>query len=291
MLPSLHRYRLGWAQIIIMTVCFCGYANAFELKPIKSDHTVVSTTSEVSAYRWSQGAAKKVSGRYFADKEERINGRLQRQVWEIGSDVDPDTTHQFMFNQVLSYHPDVVFDCSGLDCGFSNVWANQLLGVPQLYGRDTDQYYTTVSFTVDGQAYVLSVYTVQRGNRRVYQLADLIAVAGDTPTVPEAISNIERSHLAFNPEDIQDHQKAVELALGRLRKDPVLRLLIVGRSTGKTFSQNLADSQQLAQQSREELIAAGIPSQRIDILGIGDYESDSNGSLLAINSLIELWFR
>ena len=291
MLPVLHGYRLQWVLMISMTIWFCGYANALELKPITSDHTVISSDREVTSYRWSQGAAKKVSGRYFADKEERIDGLLHRQVWEIGSDVILDDAHQFIFDQVLSYHPDVVFDCRGLDCGFSNVWANQLLGVPQLYGRDTEQYYTTVSFNADGQAYVLSVYTVQRGNRRVYQLADLVAVAGDTPTVPEAVSKIERSHLAFNPQDITDRQKAVEVALARLRNDAQLRLLIVGRSTGKTFLKNLTDSQQLARQSRDELIAAGIPPERIDILGIGDYESDANGSLLTINSLIELWFR
>ncbi|WP_428253043.1 DUF4892 domain-containing protein [Gynuella sp.] len=270
---------------------YCGYGYALEIKPLQSDHMVIDRQQEMNGYRWFQGAAKKVSGRYFADKEERVNGMLHRQVWEIGADVDLNEAHQFIFSQVLPYNADVIFDCRGLDCGVSNVWANQLFGVSQLYGRDTEQDYTTVSFVLDKQPYILSVYTVQRGNRRVYQLVDMLALKGDVVPVSEVVGNIEHGHLAFNPEDLQDRRKAVELAVVRLAEHPELRLLIVGRSTGGSFSQNLEDSRKLAGQEKTELVTAGVEESRIDTLGIGDYDSDANGSLLTINSLVELWFR
>ncbi|WP_428243684.1 DUF4892 domain-containing protein [Gynuella sp.] len=291
MFPWLNRYLSRWVLIPIIMTGYCGYGYALEIKPLQSDHMVIDRQQEMNGYRWFQGAAKKVSGRYFADKEERVNGMLHRQVWEIGADVDLNEAHQFIFSQVLPYNADVIFDCRGLDCGVSNVWANQLFGVSQLYGRDTEQDYTTVSFVLDKQPYILSVYTVQRGNRRVYQLVDMLALKGDVVPVSEVVGNIEHGHLAFNPEDLQDRRKAVELAVVRLAEHPELRLLIVGRSTGGSFSQNLEDSRKLAGQEKTELVTAGVEESRIDTLGIGDYDSDANGSLLTINSLVELWFR
>jgi outer membrane lipoprotein-sorting protein len=59
---------------------------------------------------------------------------------------------------------NVRFRCRGRDCGGSSQWANQIFGMSLLYGPDANQFYLAGEQGSD----LVSVYVVQRGNRRVY---------------------------------------------------------------------------------------------------------------------------
>ena len=69
---------------------------------------------------------------------------------------------------------DVRYRCRGRDCGRSNEWANQIFGEPLLYGPDSRQFYLA------GEAgeELVSVYIVQRGNRRVYAHLSVLTPEG-----------------------------------------------------------------------------------------------------------------
>ncbi len=61
-----------------------------------------------------------------------------------------------------------VFQCQGRDCGRSNQWANQIFQKAVLYGPDANQFYLSSQVDLEDQARMLSVYVIQRGNRRTY---------------------------------------------------------------------------------------------------------------------------
>ncbi len=66
---------------------------------------------------------------------------------------------------------NVRFRCRGRDCGGSSQWANQIFGMSLLYGPDANQFY----LAGEQAGELVSVYVVQRGNRRVY--AHLVVLA------------------------------------------------------------------------------------------------------------------
>ncbi len=78
---------------------------------------------------------------------------------------------------------EVLFTCSGRDCGRSNDWANQIFRRAILYGPDGNQHY----YAVMRDSLLLSVYIIERGNRRIYAHVQAL-----TPLPAEAGSSADR---------------------------------------------------------------------------------------------------
>ncbi len=74
------------------------------------------------------------------------------------------------------------FTCAGRDCGSSALYAHEVFGVADLYGRDGEQHYALFE-APDG---VRALYVSQRGTREVF--AQLIEVRGRDPVLPTAAS-------------------------------------------------------------------------------------------------------
>src|SRR5690606_30975595 len=78
------------------------------------------------------------------------------------------------------------------NCGSSNSWANDQFQIKQLYGLDQDQYYGIFELVDDqDQLNYFALYTVRRGNQRVYAHLELLqtearSAAGVAPN-PDAI--------------------------------------------------------------------------------------------------------
>ncbi len=62
------------------------------------------------------------------------------------------------------------FECEGRACGRSNLWANTLFGVSQLYGRDRNQRYQVLKLD---QGYRL-LYVIERGNEDIFALIEQV---------------------------------------------------------------------------------------------------------------------
>ena len=72
----------------------------------------------------------------------------------------------------------ILFECSGIRCGRSNVWANQIFSQQVLYGRDaTQDYLVAGTVAEDGSRWLTSIYTVTRGNLREYVWIEHLKVA------------------------------------------------------------------------------------------------------------------
>lgn len=91
------------------------------------------------------------------------------QLYEITRGANREEARDHYLRELQTLGAQILFECSGRNCGRSNVWANQIFGESRLYGRDTNQDYLVAgSVDENGEPWLTLVYTVTRGNRREY---------------------------------------------------------------------------------------------------------------------------
>ncbi|KPQ01431.1 DUF4892 domain-containing protein [Marinobacter sp. HL-58] len=91
------------------------------------------------------------------------------QLYELQRDANREEARNHYLRELQARGAQTLFECSGRNCGRSNVWANQIFDQSKLYGRDSNQDYLVAgSIDENGQPWLTLVYTVTRGNQREY---------------------------------------------------------------------------------------------------------------------------
>lgn len=99
------------------------------------------------------------------------------QLFELSSDADRKDARDHYLRALKERGAAVLFQCDGVACGRSNVWANQVFQQSKLLGRDADQDYLVAgAMENSGQRWLTLVYTVTRGNRREFVYVEHLAV-------------------------------------------------------------------------------------------------------------------
>jgi len=102
----------------------------------------------------------------------RVDATLESAIYRIPDGV-PVSEVAAHFRSVLE--GGVLYRCSGRDCGRSNEWANQIYGKAILYGPDSNQSYIAWEW----QRRLISVYIIERGNKRIYANVQVLDPADD----------------------------------------------------------------------------------------------------------------
>jgi len=131
---------------------------------------------------------KKTDDRWMPEKWQRESGQLLRYTIEMPRDYREEEVFDY-YRQQLPASSELLFSCAGRQCGESNNWANDHFGVKQLYGTNASQIFSvyrvasiitsatvTASTTTGSETYV-TIYTVRRGNRRLYTQLDILSAA------------------------------------------------------------------------------------------------------------------
>jgi len=141
---------------------------------------------------------KKTDDRWMPEKWQRESGQLFRYTIEMPRDYREEEVFDY-YRQQLPANSELLFSCAGRQCGESNNWANDHFGVKQLYGTNASQIFSvyrmasiitsstastastasTTSTTTGSETYV-TIYTVRRGNRRLYTQLDILSAAIDS---------------------------------------------------------------------------------------------------------------
>jgi hypothetical protein len=109
------------------------------------------------------------------EREVRTLARLVSVTYEMPRNIRPEEVINHYLNQ---FGAGEAFSCRGRACGRSNDWANHIFGQAILYGPDINQYY----FAGELDDRLLSLYVIQRGNKRVYAHLQVL-----TPEDPVAV--------------------------------------------------------------------------------------------------------
>jgi len=99
------------------------------------------------------------------------------QLFELSRTTNREKARDHYLRALKDRGANILFQCSGVDCGRSNVWANQIFQESNLLGDDSEQDYLVAgAMDSTGQRWLTLVYTVTRGNLRDYIWVEHLAV-------------------------------------------------------------------------------------------------------------------
>jgi len=127
-----------------------------------------------SDYVLALGKYKKRNNRWRPDKLVKVTGSLSRYTMELPKGYLAEEAFDYYVKQ-LPPSAQSLFRCEQRACGESNNWANEHFQIKQLYGLNESQYYGVFTFTHANSQHYATIYSVRRGNRRLYVQLDIIA--------------------------------------------------------------------------------------------------------------------
>ena len=152
---------------------------------------IVEYQSETSPdYLLALGKMKKKSGVIAPEASRRLSGQLRQITYRIPDGHSAVEAFDFIVGQLQQQKAEELFRCKSRQCGSSHQWANQVFGVSRLYGVDRTQSYIAVKLGGD----YIAVYSVKRGNKRVYLQLDILSdkppVAVEEPAISEDAESV-----------------------------------------------------------------------------------------------------
>lgn len=149
--------------------------------------TVYSPQASMRSYEFVTGEVTRVRREVRIDRSVRTAAQVTRVTYRTpnGSRLDDVVEHYEDVIRDLGGHVD--FTCRGQECGRSSIWANQVFGIKELAAPDVAQFYlastlsgSAVGLADPGDSALVSVYVVQRPNRRVNAHIDFAVVTSSS---------------------------------------------------------------------------------------------------------------
>jgi hypothetical protein len=281
--------------LLCVTALLSGWGaavSALSLAHYEQARTLFVSQDKVSDYRLSLGTLKKVDGDWRAEREQPLNGQLSRLTQELDEGHSEKAVFEFYRQQILKMGGQELFLCESRRCGSSATWANQRFGIKELYGLDQHQHYSALAVDLeDGQRAFVAVYTVRRGNKRSYAQVDVLTSANRTKlfSSPEVVSERLRAGNQFRLPELNNGQLTADqltAVVSALRAQRSWHIAIVGLDTGEgSLAQQQERSLALATGLQQQLIAAGLTADRLQVFGLGGLSPDDmpKGSTSSVN--------
>lgn len=231
-------------------------------------------------YPVSLGEMKKKRGLWAPERERRLAGNLQRVTLRLPDGHSPQQAFAFYFDQLIDLGARILYQCESRACGESNAWANNLYQIKELYGLDREQSYAAFELLDDkGELQFVSVYTVIRGNKRVYAHTEWLQtqLGEDDITAPSA-DDIGRAlktqgyfvvgGVSINDGQLQINQPGLQTLVAALFADRRSKIKIVGRDQSSSDAEGQGNevsdqNESIAQQFAKALERNGIPALRL----------------------------
>lgn len=256
-------------------------------------------------YVLALGSFKKIDGLWSVDRQQRLSGLLTRQTLELPSGHSAEEGFQFYVKQLQNFSARQLYRCDARECGPSNSWANNHFKIIQLYGLDQHQHYAAYELNLERQPSIyLSVYSVLRGNKRVYVQIEILqteqagqaVVATDPDTLLRLL--LTRGYYIFPDLVVVDRQGKnsldirpahLQALVTLLQRQPGLRIALVGHDYAPVdLTRQLKNSELHAQGLQAALIKAGVDKQRLVIRGLGSLAPAGRGNASARVEIVHL---
>ncbi|MCW7552426.1 DUF4892 domain-containing protein [Endozoicomonas gorgoniicola] len=247
-------------------------ATALDLQPYPAASVSLRVDEQRSNHPIVSSPMKKVNSVVLADEMQRLDGHLERRVYQLPSGHESDDGYQFFIQQLKARNVEPLFSCDSFGCGDSNFWANNIFRVSTLYGMSREQHYFLGRKVRPEEVVYYTVYSVKRGNRRVYTLVDEFTVeAGAESGSDDSPMAFYIDRLPVNADQLSRNDTYREV-LSALKRDGS-RQLLVNIELPVTLSEGVkgADEQIVTRQRQqamlqEQLKADGITSDRFRVL-------------------------
>ena len=219
---------------------------------------VEETQSYDTEYRMVLSGLQRKHAVTSGEVERLISGDVTRQVWQLSVNHEVDQILEHFLEQWQG--AQILYRCSGLDCGSSNFWANTIFKNAKLYGRDANQAYVVAMLPGSpNKIYVL--YAVQRSKNKLYFNLDEVLTTDalrnqkiEAKALTAALEKPEGWLPGFIVKEGRLDEDASSVLLGTLKNlDNNLKrrlYLVVHCFESNTMADNLSCSNRLAQQLR-----------------------------------------
>lgn len=291
--------------LVLVALTQLAQAAELSLQPYHNARIVFQSVGEVEDYILALGSYKKISGNWRLDRQQRLSGTLARYTLELPAEHSADSGFDFYLDQLHNFNLRELFHCSGRDCGTSNSWANNHFKIQLLYGLDQFQQYGAYEVTnADAKPFYVSLYTVQRGNKRVYMQVDVLhvdsmnslGVAANPDSIirvldssgyyvfPDLLSGTAGSGVSL---DIKPAH--LQVLVDVLQSRPEWTLAIVGHDYAPvSLTAQQKNSQAYAEQLKAALEKAGIKSDRLIAYGLGGLAPAGRGDRMGRVELVKV---
>lgn len=270
-----------WTLVLIGLLCALfvqpAFAEALSVAPYAHSTLSSSDTFIDEDYLVPNSVPRRINNQLRIENELRVDVTGLKETYRIN---DGHTTEQ-AFNHYLSklkqLNAKILYQCASRDCGRSSSWAQNIFNNSKLYGEDASQFYLSASVQQGEQQWLVSVYAVERGNRRVYAHIETLKLNTSLSSgVTQLPSNDENQMFVFsygvngvvsiNPK-LADINKIIDLS----KSNTEAKIYIVGHSQeGYSSTQNaLTRSEEAADQVSSLLKKRGVDGDRLMVIGVG----------------------
>ena len=258
------------------------YTGVSEL--VRDGRIVFESQPAVSEYRLVLSSIKKVNSQWRATEKVIPKALVARMTIELdGRTHYEEAKKQLQRDMAAAADMTPLFQCSGLDCGSSNGWANEFLRVKQLYGMDTNQFYVVQAGLDAGKKETYVVwYLVQRGNGRIYLQQDVVHAGPDAGAGTSFSQEVWFEHLlregyfvmpgvVLNGGEPKAAGESIDLLVNLLKGNPQLILRLVGHEySAASLAERERRSLFYAQWLRDRITDRGVSADRITAHGVGN---------------------
>ena len=249
-------------------------------------------------YKLILSGLKKINGFWVSENEKRVKGSVASYTLEIRRDHTLETLEEFwsdLMRKLDGLDAELLFQCTGLDCGSSNAWANNIFKVRQLYGLDQKQRYAVWQRknSVDNKVQFMTAYLIQRGNRRSYVHFDIVASGERQTYIPseEVITNrlINKGFIVVANYDVMSDKpvyeaKMIERVASALRSLQGISFYVVGHDRSLDVKDDVREerAKSMSQQFVNMLKDEGIDASKLEVKGVGGWSPEGKSGVLNV---------
>ncbi len=259
-----------------------------------TDHALLQRFSESRIISYSQlanvnyrlvtGNMRRAAGQVVPSSDQRLVGNLTRITYEVSRAFTGADVYDFYVRQLQDEGVEVLFTCSGRDCGNSNYWANDVFEERILYGPERDQFYIAARAmkSLASQSYA-SLYINTRTNGSLYVRLDVIDMQSDADAssiepAPSALDLLRQqkvlrlADIVFTESDELGGDSDLSTAFAVLEMDEQLHAYVVVHLSGNggaSVEELTRRSQLRADAIKDRLLELGIKSERLGAFGVG----------------------
>jgi len=238
-------------------------------------------------YLLALGAPKTVNGVMALEYSERLTGSLTRHTYRSPDGEASELVFEHFQAQLAALSHRLLFECHGRECGSSNQWANRIFSVRKLYGPERYQHYLAAQLNTDNGPMFVALYSIQRGNKRVFTQLDVLTPGKGSITElavnPDTILAVLKSegvlslrNLSFDESGklTADGEQRLSAVVKALNSNSRLKLYVVGHAAGsltlaETVDVLTARSLTRAESVVQVLTAQGVGAERLSAQGVG----------------------
>lgn len=298
-------HRLLIASLICLLVAFPLFAAELPLEQYPHGRVMFQSVAANDDYVFALGSYKKIAGNWRVDRQQRLAGTLTRYTLELPEGHSANKGFDFYLDQLQAFNVRELFHCKSRDCGTSNSWANNHFKILQLYGLDQYQQYGAYEvITADAKPFYVSLYAVQRGNKRVYLQIDLLhtdkVIELGIASSPESIikSLLANGYYVF-PDLIVGNMKSekpvqikpahIQALVDVLALEPDWEIALVGHDYAPiSLGQQQQYSLVYAEQLKAALLEKGIAASRVSSYGVGGLAPAGRGDRSARVEIVKV---